>query len=136
MFVFPGAQMSALGLVFVAAAAPGLTPARALSIDEISTAAPRAGRHFARTRVMAAASRVPAPAPQSTPAPKIVVSPGPPTDAPPPPQRMVFGEDLVEGSVVGPDGEIVRMMPPVKQPSLIEIRRQFVPEMLKTLEDL
>ena len=65
MFVFPGAQMSALGLVFVAAAAPGLTPARALSIDEISTAAPRAGRHFARTRVMAAASRAPAPAPQS-----------------------------------------------------------------------
>jgi RNA polymerase sigma-70 factor (ECF subfamily) len=136
MFVFPGAQMSALGLVFVAAAAPGLPPARALSLDEISLAAPRTGRHFARTRVMAAASRAPAAAPQRTPAPRIVVSPAPSTDAPPPPQRMVFGEDLVEGSVLGPDGEIVRMIPPVAEPSLIEIRHHFVPEMLKTLEDL
>ena len=49
---------------------------------------------------------------------------------------MVFGEDLVEGSILGPDGEIVRMIPPVEEPSLIEIRRHFVPEMLKTLEDL
>jgi len=49
---------------------------------------------------------------------------------------MVFGEDLVEGSVLGPDGEIVRIIPPIVEPSLIEIRRQFVPEMLKTLEDL
>ena len=136
MFVFPGVQTSALGLAFVAAAAPGLTPVRALSLDEISMAAPSAGLHFARTRVMAAASRAPAAAPQQTPVPKIVVSPAPSTDAPPPPQRMVFGEDLVEGSVLGPEGEIVRMIPPVVEPSLIEIRRHFVPEMLKTLEDL
>ncbi len=136
LFVFPGVQMSALGLVFVAVAAPGLPPARTLSLDEISVAAPGAGRHFARTRVMAAASRAPAAAPQRTPVPKIVVSPAPSTDDPPPPQRMVFGEDLVEGSVLGPDGEFVQMIPPVEEPSLIEIRRHFVPEMLKTLEDL
>ena len=136
MFVFPGVQMSALGLVFVAAAAPGLTSARALSLDEISSAAPRAGRHFARTRVMAAASRSPAAAAQPAPAPTIVVSPAPSTDDPPPPQRMVFGEDLVEGSVLGPDEEIIRMIPPVDEPSLIELRQHFLPEMLKTLEDL
>jgi type IV secretory pathway TrbD component len=136
MFVFPGAQMSALGLVFMAATAPGLPQARSLSLDEMSMAAPSAGRHFARTRVIAAASRAPAGPAQRTPAPKIVVSSAPPSDAPPPPQRMVFGEDLVEGSVLGPDGEIVRVVPPVVEPSLIEIRRQFVPEMLKTLEDL
>ena len=122
--------------MFVATVAPGLTPARALSLDEISMAAPRAGRHFARTRVMAAASRAPAAAAQRAPAPKIVVSPAPPSDAPPPPQRMVFGEDLVEGSVVGPDGEIIQLIPPVEEPSLIEIRRHFVPEMLKSVEDL
>jgi len=136
IFVFPGVQMSALGLVFVAAQAPRLTPAQALSLDEISLAAPKAGRHFARTRVIAAASHVEVAAPQRTPVPKIVVSSASPTDAAPPPQRMVFGEDLVEGSVVGPDGEIVRMIPPVEEPSLIEIRHHFVPEMLKTLEDL
>ena len=135
MLVFPGVQMSALGLVFVAVAAPGLPQARALSFDEISMAAPGAGRHFARTRVMATAARAPAAAAQR-PAPKIIVSPAPAPDAPPPPQRMVFGEDLVEGSVVGPAGENIRMIPPVEEPSLIEIRRHFVPEMLKTLEDL
>ena len=136
LFVFPGVQMSALGLVFVAVAAPELPPARTLSPDEISMAAPGAGRHFARTRVMAAASPAPAAAPQRAPVPKIVVSPAPSTDDPPPPQRMVFGEDLVEGSVLGPDGEMVRMIPPVEEPSLIEIRQHFLPEMLKTLEDL
>ncbi len=136
MFVFPGVQMSALGLVFLEAAAPGLSPARALSLDEISLAAPSAGRHFARTRVLAAAARAPAAAVQRAPAPKIVISPAPPPDAPPPPQRMVFGEDLVEGSVLGPDGEIIRMVPYVEEPSLIEIRQHFLPEMLKTLEDL
>jgi RNA polymerase sigma-70 factor (ECF subfamily) len=135
VFVFPGVQMSALGLVFVAAAVPRLPPARAPSLDEISLAAPRTGRHFARTRVMGAASRAPAAAPQRTAVPKTVVSPAPPTDAPPPPQRMVFGEDLVEGSVLGPDGERIQMIPPAAEPSLIEIRRHFVPEMLKTLED-
>ena len=66
IFVFPGAQMTALGLVFVATAAPGLPPARALSLDEISMAAPGAGRHFCPTRVMAAASRAPAIAPADT----------------------------------------------------------------------
>ncbi len=135
MFVFPGVQVSALGLVFVAAAAPRLTAARAPSLDELSLAAPRVGRHFARTRVMAAASRAPAAGPERAPAPRIVVSPTPAPDAPPPPQRMVFGEDLVEGSVLGPDGELIRMMPRVAQPSLIEIRRAFVPEMVKSLED-
>ena len=136
LFVFPGVQMSALGLVFVTTAAPALAPARPLSLDEISCAAPRAGRHFARTRVMAAASPTPAATVQRPPTPRIVVSPAPGADDPPPLQRMVFGEDLVEGSVLGPDGEILRIVPPVEQPSLIEIRRHFLPEMLKTLEDL
>jgi RNA polymerase sigma-70 factor (ECF subfamily) len=135
MFVLPGMQMSALGLVFVAAATPARGPARALSLDEISLAAPRVGRHFARTRVMAA-SRAPAAPPERTPAPKTVALPAPTTDPEPPPQRMVFGEEIVEGNLLGPEGEIVRSLPRVEHSSLIEIRREFVPEMLKTLEDL
>ena len=135
-FVFPGVQMSALGLVFVAAQAPRLAPTHRLLLDQAALSAPKAGPHFARTRVIAAASQVGPTVPQRTPAPRIVVSPSPTPDAPPPPQRMVFGEDLVEGSVLGPDGERVQMIPPLAEPSLIEIRRHFVPEMLKTLEDL
>ncbi|HLK90761.1 MAG TPA: RNA polymerase sigma factor [Polyangia bacterium] len=134
MFVFPGVQMSALGVVFVAAASPGLPPAHALSIDEMSLSAPRAARHFARARVFAA-SPAPAPATRPKAAPRIVTAPAPAPDAPPPLQRMEFGDDLVEGAVVGPEGEPIVSMRPAEQPSLIEIRRQFVPEMLKTLED-
>ena len=136
MFVLPGVQMSALGLVFVAAATPALGSARALSIDEMSLTAPRSGRHFARARVIAAASRAPSAPPQRTAPPKTVDSPAPTPDPEPPPQRMVFGEEIVEGSLLGPDGEIVRSMPRVEHSSLIELRREFVPEMLKTLEDL
>jgi RNA polymerase sigma-70 factor (ECF subfamily) len=133
MFFLPGVQMSALGVVFVAAAAPGLTPARALTIDEISMAAPRGGgRHFARTRVIAEdLALTPA---QQRPR-KAVALPDSAEDAPPAVQRMVFGEDLVEGSVLGPDGEIIRLLPVVTHSSLIEIRRDFVPEMVKGLED-
>jgi hypothetical protein len=85
--------------------------------------------------VMAAAPRAPAAPPERTPAPRIVVSPAPSTDAPPPPQRMVFGEEFVDGSVQGPEGEIIHVVPPAPQLSLIEIRRQFVAEMVKSLED-
>ncbi len=134
MVLVPGVQLSALGVVFVAATSPGLGPARALTLDEMTqAAAPGGGRHFARTRVIAG-SPVPPAAPKR-PAPRIVTSPAPAPDDPPPPQRMVFGDDLVDGSVRGPDGEIIRMMPRIAEPSLIEIRQHFVPEMVKSLED-
>jgi RNA polymerase sigma-70 factor (ECF subfamily) len=129
MFVLPGVQMSALGVVFVAAASPRLVPAQALAFDEAAQAAPVRGRHFARTRVVAPAPA--AAAPERTPAPRSVTAP----DAPPPPQRMVFGEEFVDGSVQGPEGEIIHVVPPAPQLSLIEIRRQFVAEMVKSLED-
>ena len=127
MFVFPGVQMSALGVAFVAAASPRLVPAQALALDEVAQVAPVRGRHFARARVVAPAAAAPerAPAPRTAPAP----------DAPPPPQRMVFGEEFVDGSVQGPEGEIIHVVPPAPQLSLIEIRRQFVAEMVKSLDD-
>ena len=131
MFVFPGVQMSALGVAFVAAASPRLVPAQALALDEVAQVAPVRGRHFARARVVAPAPA--AAAPEREPAPRSVTAPAP--DAPPPPQRMVFGEEFVDGSVQGPEGEIIHVVPPAPQLSLIEIRRQFVAEMVKSLED-
>lgn len=134
MVLVPGVQLSALGVVFVAAVSPSLVPAPALTLDEMTlAAAPSGGRHFARTRVIAQ-SLVPVAA-TKRPSPKIVTSPAPAPDDPPPPQRMVFGDDLVDGSVQGPDGEFIQMMPRIAEPSLIEIRQHFVPEMLKSLED-
>jgi RNA polymerase sigma-70 factor (ECF subfamily) len=132
-FFFPGVQLSSLGVVFVAATSPGLPSAHTLTVDEMTLAAPRGGRHFARTRVIAE-SLIPL-APPKRSVPKIVTSPAPAPDEPPPPQRMIFGDDLVDGTVQGPDGEIIRMMPRIVEPSLIEIRQHFVPEMVKSLED-
>jgi RNA polymerase sigma-70 factor (ECF subfamily) len=131
MFVLPGVQMSALGVAFVAAGAPALAPARAATTDELAVTAAAPARHYARTRLIAASTA----APEQTPSPRIVTSLAPDPDVPPPVQHMIFGEDLVEGSVRGPEGEIIRTMPPAPQSSLIEIRRNFVPEMVKSLED-
>jgi RNA polymerase sigma-70 factor (ECF subfamily) len=135
MFFVPGVQMSALGVVFVAAASPTLAPPPVRSIDELSLAASRPARHFAHTRLIAAGSPAPVtPQPPSA-ARKVAAPTDPVDDAPPPVQRMVFGDDLIDGTVQGPEGETIRMMLPLPEPSLIEIRRHFVPEMLKSLED-
>jgi|SRR4051794_35396409 hypothetical protein len=47
-----------------------------------------------------------------------------------------FEDDTVEGDLQRPDGELVDSMRKVKQSSLIEIRKDFIPEMLKSLEDI
>lgn len=47
-----------------------------------------------------------------------------------------FEDDTVEGDLQRPDGELVNGIRKVKQASLIEIRQNFIPEMLKSLEDI
>ncbi|MCG5051690.1 MAG: hypothetical protein KA712_01895 [Myxococcales bacterium] len=47
-----------------------------------------------------------------------------------------FDDDTVEGDLQRPDGELVSAIQNVKQDSLIEIRKDFIPEMLKSLEDI
>ena len=47
-----------------------------------------------------------------------------------------FEDDIVEGDLQRPDGELVNSIGNVKHDSLIEIRRDFIPEMLKSLEDI
>jgi hypothetical protein len=47
-----------------------------------------------------------------------------------------FEDDMVEGDLQRPDGELVDSMRKVKHSSLIEIRKDFIPEMLKSLEDI
>jgi hypothetical protein len=53
-------------------------------------------------------------------------------------QRTVydFEDDLVEGDLVRPDGEFVDTRRAAKHSSLIKIRENFIPEMLKSAEDL
>lgn len=47
-----------------------------------------------------------------------------------------FDDDIVEGDLVRPDGEMTVVRKKGKQRSLIKVRQHFVPEMLKSVEDI
>ncbi len=47
-----------------------------------------------------------------------------------------FDDDLVSGDLVRPDGEQLNVRRSGRRTSLIRIRDHFVPEMLKSVEDL
>jgi len=47
-----------------------------------------------------------------------------------------FEDDLVTGDLVRPDGEVLNVRRRGKRASLIKIREHFIPEMLKSVEDL
>jgi len=47
-----------------------------------------------------------------------------------------FDDDTVEGDLVRPDGEFVDSKKNAKHSSLIKIRENFIPEMLKSVEGL
>jgi hypothetical protein len=47
-----------------------------------------------------------------------------------------FEDDMVEGDLQRPDGELVNSLKQTQHSSLIEIRKDFIPEMLKSLEDV
>lgn len=45
-----------------------------------------------------------------------------------------FDDDTVEGDLVRPDGELIDTRRAAKHSSLIKIRENFIPEMLKSVE--
>jgi hypothetical protein len=47
-----------------------------------------------------------------------------------------FDDDVVEGDLVRPDGEFAEVRTKAKHSSLIKIREHFIPEMLKSAEDV
>src|SRR6266700_1981600 len=47
-----------------------------------------------------------------------------------------FEDDMVEGDLQRPYGELVNSLGKTQHSSLIEIRKDFIPEMLKSLEDV
>jgi hypothetical protein len=53
-----------------------------------------------------------------------------------PTTRFDFDDDQVEGDIQRPDGELVTSIEQAKEESLIDIRRNFVPEIVKMIEDL
>jgi RNA polymerase sigma factor (sigma-70 family) len=133
-----GAQATALGLalVGVAGVAPSLAPgAPAVPLAAATQPAPRPP-HAAR----GPAPLITAPPARSAdhpPAParrKSTPDPGPGRE--PAPQELRFEDDFVDGTVGAPEGDPIVVVQPTTHVSLIEIRRQLIPEMLKSLEDL
>ena len=60
-----------------------------------------------------------------------------PTSVPAPTQRLDISEgDTVEGGVASGDGTVSTSMIRRKKPSLIQPRADFLPEMLRSAEDL
>lgn len=55
---------------------------------------------------------------------------------PPPETTYNFEDDLVTGDLVRPDGEQLIVRRRGRRASLIQIREHFIPEMLKSVEDL
>jgi len=47
-----------------------------------------------------------------------------------------FEDDLVQGDLVRPDGELLSVRRRGNRASLIQIREHFIPEMLKSVEDI
>lgn len=52
------------------------------------------------------------------------------------PTAYDFEDDLVTGDLVRPDGELLSVRRRGNRASLIQIREHFIPEMLKSVEDL
>ena len=63
---------------------------------------------------------------------------GSPTEASGSPSATTydFEDDLVTGDLVRPDGELLSVRRRGNRASLIQIREHFIPEMLKSVEDL
>ena len=47
-----------------------------------------------------------------------------------------FDDDVVTGDLVRPDGELTIVRKKGKERSLIRVRQHFIPEMLKSVEDI
>lgn len=50
--------------------------------------------------------------------------------------EYTFDDDVVTGDLVRPDGELIVKRKRGKERSLIRVRKHFIPEMLKSVEDL
>lgn len=47
-----------------------------------------------------------------------------------------FGDELVKGDLLRPDLEVIESRGKAARSSLVDVRASFVPELLKTVEDL
>jgi RNA polymerase sigma-70 factor (ECF subfamily) len=133
---FPGAQATALGLALVAGVArPVLLPGAVALAD--SAPAPIVVPHARRVAQASPAPTTAAPAraapARATPRTARVEAPALPPVAV---RRFDFDDDEVTGDLARPDADVIIANPATHHLSLIELREHFIPEMLKSLEDI
>jgi RNA polymerase sigma-70 factor (ECF subfamily) len=135
---FPGAQATVLGATLLTAIArPAPFPPPSTPEAPRVIASSTHGRRVAQI-TPPRANLASVPAPRAAPPPRAVPH-APRADAqtaPPAVQRFSYGDDEIVGDLVGPDGDVLWAEPVIRQPSLIELRTHFLPELLKTLEDI
>jgi RNA polymerase sigma factor (sigma-70 family) len=142
MLALPGAHAATLGLALLVVEVPARLspPARQAPASNAETRGPASGSKKAAppmaTPEPAPPASAPAPAPARAARTAREAAAPKPLEPIPPPQTFVFDNDAVEGSTVGPEGEVIVIARPVPQPSLIELRRHFIAEEMKSLEDL
>jgi RNA polymerase sigma-70 factor (ECF subfamily) len=130
MLVLPGAQTAALGLTLLVAELPGVPRPAAIASTEPMPAAVTTRKK--PVRIIAAASEQ---KPSSVSPP--IAGERPDVREVPAVQKITFDHgDQLLGETEGPEWAPVTGVLPAKQPSLIELRQHFVPEMVKALEDL
>jgi hypothetical protein len=61
--------------------------------------------------------------------------PAPRRDAPVAPRHYDFDNDVVQGTIQAPDGASVDVTRRARMPSLVKVRANFVPEMIKSADD-
>jgi RNA polymerase sigma-70 factor (ECF subfamily) len=129
IFVVPGAQAAVLGLTIVATQLPANPGPVALAMadDDLVTAESAHGRRVRLVAVPAAAVAREASAPREERRKEVTSYSAV--------QRLDFENDEVVGTIQRPGEEIVTGTRPPRQASLIELRQDFVPEMLKSLEE-
>jgi RNA polymerase sigma factor (sigma-70 family) len=127
-FVMPGAQAAVLAMTVVAVQLPSAPSPSAIALadNDVATEHP----HGRRVRLVA----VPPADTASETAPKDESRPDAATYSSV--RVFNFEDDELFGDVQGPDGVHYTALPRVTHSSLIEIRQHFVPEMVKSLEDL
>ncbi len=139
--VWPGAQAAVLSLALVAVVArPTVFPsAPAWAVDDdvpirhvhgLARLAPR----LSVPAVVESPPRLAQATSRRSPAPP----PTTPSESAPPPavQKLSFEDDFVPGELAAPEDIGVFSLTTTKHASLIELRLQLIPELVKTLEDL
>jgi RNA polymerase sigma factor (sigma-70 family) len=131
-------------MIVLAAGGSPLVPRR--SMPSIPAAEPRAATARARVpasaisahrRDIAADEMKPLPAPPKRAAEAPARAPATaPAAIVPAVQRLTFEDDEVPGELQRPEGETLEAVVRAKQRSLIELRRDFEPEIFKSFEDL